>query len=225
SNDGGDRGDAGLAARLCPGGCGSEPMCAGLCVSRDDPWHGCGTCVPCDLPHARPSCAQGACVIAACEPGWADCDHDPSNGCEADLSSPTTCGACNVACGGAANLCSPTGCVATCSPPLTTCGSSCADLSQSASHCGGCRACDRPSRGFPVCSGGSCAAPSCFGGLTACNGACVDTTSDGQHCGACGHGCPAVNRAVGLCANSVCTGVCQPGWTLCSTGCVTTQTD
>ena len=30
--------------------------------------------------------------------GFADCDHNPSNGCEANLSSPTSCGACGNVC-------------------------------------------------------------------------------------------------------------------------------
>ena len=34
----------------------------------------------------------------ACELEHADCDHDPSNGCEADLNSKQHCGACGVAC-------------------------------------------------------------------------------------------------------------------------------
>lgn len=38
---------------------------------------------------AAPSCAEGR----------ADCDGDPKNGCEADLSSSTACGACGVSCG------------------------------------------------------------------------------------------------------------------------------
>jgi hypothetical protein len=33
-----------------------------------------------------------------CRPGFADCDRDPSNGCEADLSDPSHCGACSKSC-------------------------------------------------------------------------------------------------------------------------------
>ncbi len=40
-------------------------------------------------------CADGEC---ACGHGFADCDGDPANGCEADLSSAATCGACGHDC-------------------------------------------------------------------------------------------------------------------------------
>lgn len=63
----------------------------------------CGACgVRCDemFENGIGECSTTSqCELVACEPGWADCDGDPSNGCEADLSDPTSCGACGVACG------------------------------------------------------------------------------------------------------------------------------
>jgi hypothetical protein len=47
-----------------------------------DPKH-CGRCdSACELAHAVPDCRAGACIVAACETGFADCDGRPENGCE-----------------------------------------------------------------------------------------------------------------------------------------------
>ncbi len=50
--------------------------------------------------HAYPTCTLGRCGIA-CAPGWADCDANPANGCESDLTAPGSCGSCESSCGGA----------------------------------------------------------------------------------------------------------------------------
>lgn len=43
-------------------------------------------CVPCSAYRARTACAPaGKCVIEACDPGYGDCNQDPSDGCEVDL--------------------------------------------------------------------------------------------------------------------------------------------
>ncbi len=58
----------------------------------------CGNACP-SGPHVRPACRAGACS-ALCDPGYGDCDADPSNGCEASLiSDPRHCGSCGRACG------------------------------------------------------------------------------------------------------------------------------
>ncbi|MFO0606478.1 MAG: hypothetical protein U0324_25120 [Polyangiales bacterium] len=43
-------------------------------------------------------CALGACVGAACTPGFADCDRDAANACETDITTRRNCGGCGVAC-------------------------------------------------------------------------------------------------------------------------------
>jgi alpha-tubulin suppressor-like RCC1 family protein len=42
------------------------------------------------------------CTITRCDPGFADCDGQPSNGCEAELGTASHCAACNDDCGGGA---------------------------------------------------------------------------------------------------------------------------
>ncbi|MFK7992267.1 MAG: MopE-related protein [Sandaracinaceae bacterium] len=106
------------ASRACvPDPIGDDFVCQITCeAGRDDcdgslgngcesdtersPIHcgGCGnTCF--DVPNGRASCDAGACSYT-CEPGFGDCDGMPGNGCEADLSSLTDCGACFNSCAG-----------------------------------------------------------------------------------------------------------------------------
>ncbi|AKU99115.1 Tryptophan synthase alpha chain [Labilithrix luteola] len=108
------------------GGCGIEcgpqqecrydetgPHCADSCSSsggtecedgcRDlvgDP-NNCGACgnmCPQPAPHQASSCAKGFCRLD-CLPGFADCNGDPSDGCEINLAvHPANCGACGTVC-------------------------------------------------------------------------------------------------------------------------------
>jgi alpha-tubulin suppressor-like RCC1 family protein len=47
--------------------------------------------------NAEAACAEGRCAYR-CNVGFGDCDGDPANGCEADLSSRAHCGRCGNAC-------------------------------------------------------------------------------------------------------------------------------
>lgn len=49
-------------------------------------------------PNGGPTCNAGRCDYT-CDPGWADCDQDIENGCEADiLTNPYRCGGCHIKC-------------------------------------------------------------------------------------------------------------------------------
>jgi len=74
--------------------------CTGTCVNLFTDPRNCGLCdTTCEAPHvSTSSCANGECIIAACETGYRDCDHEFANGCEADLSSDATCGSCTNPC-------------------------------------------------------------------------------------------------------------------------------
>ncbi len=61
----------------------------------------CGACGnTCPNPRANQvnACKKGLCVLE-CIPGWADCNGDPSDGCEVNIMRhPANCGACGHAC-------------------------------------------------------------------------------------------------------------------------------
>lgn len=59
----------------------------------------CGRCgQACSAAHGVAACLGAACKLTSCDIGWGNCDADEGNGCESDLSSPTTCGSCDQAC-------------------------------------------------------------------------------------------------------------------------------
>ncbi len=61
----------------------------------------CGACgAQCSKSHGSASCTTGSCEIASCTDGWDDCDDEATskNGCETDLHTLKSCGACGKAC-------------------------------------------------------------------------------------------------------------------------------
>jgi hypothetical protein len=67
--------------------------------TRSDP-ENCGSCGHvCSAPHAASDCQAGTCRLAGCDPGHANCDGRPENGCETPLGSAQNCGACGDVCG------------------------------------------------------------------------------------------------------------------------------
>ncbi len=60
----------------------------------------CRSCgVSCAEPHVAESrCSAAGCVIESCESGFADCNAMAIDGCEADLGSSSSCGACGRTC-------------------------------------------------------------------------------------------------------------------------------
>ena len=118
----------------------------------------CGMCNnPCPLrPHTVSTCDARVCG-ARCETGFADCDGNPSNGCEVDTRSAVgNCGACGRACSVANGTagCSAGACtLATCNTGFGDCdrlaSNGCeTDLTRSAANCGACGV-----RGTEVCDG------------------------------------------------------------------------
>ncbi len=152
----------------------------------------------------------------ACLGTFADCDHDPSNGCEADTATdPAHCGACEVACSisNGTPACVASACaVASCAAPFADCDGEVSngcetDTSSDASHCGGCGKRCAAVNGAASCAGGACVL-ACDAGFGDCDGdpsnGCEAPLDTAQDCGACGNACPA-GRA---CAN----GACASGW-------------
>jgi hypothetical protein len=133
--------------------------------------HNCGECGhDCTkLPGvADATCFQGACRIT-CESGHAHCSANADDGCEADLTSKDSCGACGNVCAG---VCMNGSCQSTCGP-LTDCGGSCVDLTVDRDNCGGCgQLCGAPANGSATCDAGQCKL-SCDSGYNLESGACI----------------------------------------------------
>ncbi len=203
---------------------------------------GCGMMCP-TRARASSSCAAGRCEFT-CEPGFADCDMNPANGCETDTNTDVArCGSCRTACNppNGTPACRMGACaVATCSEGFADCNMNpndgCeADTRASTAHCGACgRACPTRPNAFPGCVGGMCVT-SCVMGFQDCdgdamNGCEADVRSDRANCGACGRVCDPAH-ATGACMTGRCTiTACDTGFADCdmdaSNGCeVNLQSD
>jgi hypothetical protein len=211
----------GTLCSTCPSGTTLNAF--GRCQQTNYDYPGCAD--GCSTPNAIPACsAQGMCVIASCRPGFADCDGNVSNGCETDLSNPATCGSCTTVCGGT-QVCAPSACAATCPIGLTNCNGSCADLTSSGLHCGGCGGTCPPgdSFGSRTCQGGKCGI-ACDPGFTNCAGACLDTDRDPGACGSC-TACAPINNKILTCSSGLCGSQCPFGWTDCGNFCAVLSAD
>jgi hypothetical protein len=180
----------------------------------------CGrACAP--PPNAAAACAAGVCGFV-CNPGFADCDGNPSNGCEVDTrASVSNCGACGNACPGRSNgaaACAAGACGVTCNAGFADCDGAVAtgcevDVRASASHCG---ACGRACAAGEACVGGSC-------GMLCGNGAVdpgelCDTTIAAGRAGACPTACNdgAACTADRLVGGGTCAARCEaPAITTC----------
>jgi len=200
----------------------SQRMCHGYCVGLGDPHYGCGdpSCAPCTIAHGTPACENGACIIQTCDRGFADCDGDPANGCETDLSRAASCGACGAVCPPSRPVCAPAGggfgCTTGCGPdaPLR-CGDECVDPLTSINHCGDCDVrCPEVDNGIVECVGGRCEL-TCKPGYRACGSRCVVTTDPS----ACGPGCtvcPVPPNATAACQADRCAFLCDVGFGNCN---------
>lgn len=130
-----------------------------------DPLH-CGACAtPCQPPNTVPECVDGVCGFSVCEPGFADCNEDKSDGCEVDIArDPKNCGACASACSEnhAMADCRDGTCALTCDPGYDDCDhadtngceTSLADDIDNCGHCG--TTCPSEAERPPVCRASVC---------------------------------------------------------------------
>lgn len=93
-----EQGSTGAGTPGCPAGqadCDGDGHCDPL-----DTVEACGACGNyCSQNNGAATCQAGHCVLA-CETGFADCNGDPGDGCEADLENdPNHCQACGQGCG------------------------------------------------------------------------------------------------------------------------------
>lgn len=163
------------ASQLCSGGsclerCGvGKLFCNGSCIdpSIDPSRCGATNCTNGDVCVSGETCSSGSC---SCATGFASCDGNPANGCEAYLPlDDDNCGSCGTDCGIGGQCCS----------------GGCRNILTSAQNCGACgNAC---SSGEQCCSG-ACAVSCGGGGCTAgdgteasCAGLSCKAILDGGH--------------------------------------------
>jgi hypothetical protein len=198
----------------------------------------CGECgMRCRADNATGVCADGVCGVE-CESGFADCNGDFSDGCEANLATPETCGDCTTHCsdnGGIASCNAQGECEIDCSSGRGDCINGALDgcetnTNASVRHCGECETTCPADDGTPACFEGVCGLSNCVEPSAECDGdpdtSCeTNLTDDPNNCGACGTECYFAN-AIEACVNRAClVEECEPAWDDCdgdsSTGCET----
>ena len=127
----------------------------------------CGTCSNrCNPANGTARCTTGACGIAACNTGFADCNSLPADGCEVNtLTDTLNCGACGRACvahpGSYSNACGGGTCMPTCTANYANCDGNvfngCETNLSTNPSCGACfRTCTGLCGGVPgVCAAGT----------------------------------------------------------------------
>jgi hypothetical protein len=215
--------------RNCVTGCsGAQVLCGGTCADLSVSLSHCGACDrACAPAHAAGVCASGACAIAACDPGFGDCNGLASDGCETPLDTLASCGACGATCdlAGAGERCDAGRCVVTaCDPGLADCNASATDGCETSilalSDCGACGAVCAPTSATASCATGLCEIVSCNAGHADCDGlaadGCEKTLATLTDCRACGDVCD-VPRATESCATGACVmTACDAGWADCN---------
>jgi hypothetical protein len=182
----------------------------------------------CKAPGGVAACQNG-CVVGSCAPGLADCNHDPADGCETDVSADlSNCGKCGGTCPDpphASATCTAGACgMGACSGDYKDCNGDAsdgceADLGKDAANCGACGKSCGPDN---YCWKGQCHLGACPAGKGDCNGNAADgceasLASDPANCGACGTACPAPAHATAGCAAGACSlDACDAGYGNCN---------
>ena len=224
---------AGVCATDCKAGFADCDMDAknGCEVTLASDGKNCGACgTECmSVNHAMAACTMGKCVVGGCDFGFADCNMNPADGCEAGLLDVNNCGGCGKVCGAVAH--GTPGCgagvcgVGMCDALWGNCDNNpqngCErDLSSDLMHCG---ACFKPcviANGMPGCIQGKCGVIGCNQGFGDCdkdasNGCESAVATDAKNCGACGMACPVPANAAAMCAGGKCSAVCLQGFADC----------
>ena len=222
----------GLAADGCETSLKADPKNCGGCA------HGCNAL------NANSICTAGACVITGCNAGFADCNKNPADGCEANLGSdPLNCGGCGTTC--SFPNANPSCTNGTCS--FSSCNANYGDCDKMLANgceintqadlknCGGCGNTCSLVNATQKCALGACAILMCNANYADCDkmaadGCEVSTLSDVKNCGGCAMACSLANATpvctFGACAISTCNTNYADCDKVAANGCeVSTQTD
>ena len=199
----------------------------------------CGACeTPCSLAHASAACSGGSCVVLNCTAPFADCDGDPSNGCETNTSTDAgNCKGCGLACVGVngTSTCVASACQISCDANYADCDGDPSNgcekkVDGDALNCGACgKVCDA-GNGTPNCVLGKCGVSDCPAGFGDCdgdpkNGCEVNLTKDAGNCKVCGSKCEVANNTPACVASACTVGTCDATHADCdgkaSNGCET----
>jgi hypothetical protein len=209
--------------------CNMNPDDGCEAVLGEDP-RNCGTCgTTCMTAGGIGVCRMGRCDTGACGVERADCDRDPSNGCETNTGDDVrNCGGCGTVCPMRANaspVCFIERCSFRCNDGFADCDGEAAngcevDLRSDPMRCGRCDIrCDTPN-GVGSCTMGVCGIASCNAGFDNCdmsvlNGCETNLQTDTQSCGRCGTRCVTPNGTA-VCAMGTCgVGACDTGYANC----------
>jgi len=225
-----DAHDAGHDSGVPAGDAGAGTNPSGeYCADPTNDRLNCGGCnIICPYgAHSTPTCTASACAIT-CDQGYADCDNNPANGCEVDVSNnPLSCGSCTNVCPAlnATATCTAGVCgLGMCAPGFANCTGSrtgCTTSTNSIANCGGCGlACNLPNAS-PDCPAGTCTIGSCNAGYADCDhmasdGCEVNVQNDTNNCGGCGAACNQAGHASENCVGGACTIIsCAAGFADC----------
>jgi len=233
----------------------SPDLCGSKCVSlATDPTncgacnHNCTTLTNVKAGATGITCLSGVCSVpsSACASGHAHCSSRPDDGCEADLSTPATCGSCSLVCSGTTPLCSlqstPASCLPNCSGTTpNVCGTKCVNNQTDVKNCGTCNHdCTaltnvKPGATAPAvqCVSGVCVIQpaGCVSGFGHCtsnaDAGCETDLTKPANCGSCTNTCVAPTA---LCSTTSGTPTCSsscvsPNPDLCGSKCVSKTTD
>jgi len=156
----------------------------------------------------------GVCENTECEPGFGDCDSDPTTGCETQTNTLMHCGGCFVSCepANATGDCASGTCeIGVCAAGFGDCdmdpANGCETELNSLTNCGGCGIGCSPPDAVGDCSSGTCEVGMCNPrradcDMSAING-CETSTTTNADCGGCGIPCAPIN-AIGECSTGSC---------------------
>jgi hypothetical protein len=217
-----DHGTVGCSNGICQPTCDPPTEwadCDGVldngCESSLDLVGNCGVCGnTCTVTNTEMGCINKTCTMTGCAPGYADCNHTASDGCEGSGTTGDCCGHLCTNDHGTAQ-CVNGECAPTCGVGWGDCDGNKDNGCEAAATLGSCCGvtCTN-AHGSTTCEGGICK-PVCAPGYGDCDGnpdnGCEDqvTTAD-----CCGHTCTNAHGTTS-CQGGVCVPVCDTGWGNC----------